>query len=62
MSQPLPVDGFKWQEKEDLSKFDNDLLKFIKKYMMKIVIKDIFLKLQLCILKNYMVNVKIYHF
>ena len=36
MSEPLPVDGFEWME--DLSKIDED---FIKKTMMKIVIKDI---------------------
>ena len=29
---------------------------------MKIVIKDIFLRLQLYTLRNYMVNIKIYHF
>ena len=29
MSQKLPVDGFKWIEKDDLSKFDE---KFIKNY------------------------------
>ena len=39
MSEPLPVDGFEWME--DLSKIDED---FIKKTMMKIVIKDIYLK------------------
>ena len=32
MSQPLPVDGFKWIEKNNLSKFDDDLSKFIKNY------------------------------
>ena len=57
MLKPLPVSGFKWIEKDDLSKFDE---KFIKK--MKIAIKDIFLRLQLCNLKNYMVNIRIYHF
>ena len=39
MSEPLPVDGFKWVKNE--SKIDED---FIKKTMMKLVIKDIFLK------------------
>ena len=29
MSQKLPVNGFKWIEKENLSKFNED---FIKKY------------------------------
>ena len=38
MSQKLPVDGFKW--KKDISKFNEDFLKT----MMKIVIKDIYLK------------------
>ena len=39
MSQKLPVNGFTWVKK--LSKFDKD---FKKKIMIKIVIKDIFLK------------------
>ena len=38
MSEPLPVDGFEWME--DLSKIYED---FIKKTMIKIVIKDIYL-------------------
>ena len=40
MSQKLPVGNFKWIEKYDISKFDE---KFIKN-LMKIVIKDTFLK------------------
>ena len=39
MSEPLPVDGF--DRIKNLSKIDED---FIKKTMVKIVIKDIFLK------------------
>ena len=43
MSQKLPVNGFEWVEK--LSKFDERFIKKIKKKkMMKIVLKDIFLK------------------
>ena len=38
MSEPLPVDGFEWME--DLSKIYED---FIKKTMIKIGIKDIYL-------------------
>ena len=38
MSQKLAVDGFKW--KKDMLKFNEDFIK----NMMKIVIKDIFLK------------------
>ena len=38
MSQKLPVNGFKWVKK--LSKFDESFIKI----MMKIVIRDIFLK------------------
>ena len=38
MSQNLSVDGFKW--KKNIHKFDGGLIKI----MMKIVIKDIFLK------------------
>ena len=38
MSQKLPVNGFKWIE--DLSEFNERFIKFI----MKIVIEDIFLK------------------
>ena len=37
LSQKLPVDGFKWIEEDDVSKFD-------VKIIMKIVIKDILLK------------------
>ena len=56
MSQKLPVDGFKWVEK--LSKFNE---KFIRSYM-KTVIRDIFLKQMLNILKNYLIFTRIYHF
>ena len=38
MSQKLPIDGFEWVE--DLSEFNES---FIKKIMMKTVIRDIFL-------------------
>ena len=38
ISQKLPVDGFKW--KKNMLKFNEDF----KKYMMKTVIKDTFLK------------------
>ena len=38
MSEPLPVDGFDWVE--DLSKIDEDF----RKTMIKIVVKDIYLK------------------
>ena len=38
MSQKLPANGFKW--KKNVSKFDEDVIKI----MIKIVIKDIFLK------------------
>ena len=38
MSQKLPINGFKWVKK--LSKFNEDFIK----NMMKIVIKDVFLK------------------
>ena len=38
MSQKLPVNGFKWVK--NLSKFNEDFIKIL----MKIVIKDIFLK------------------
>ena len=39
MSQKVPVGGFKW--KEDLSQFNKD---FIRNYMMRTVISDIYLK------------------
>ena len=39
MPQKLPVNGFKWVK--NVSKIDED---FIKKSMMKIVIKDIYLR------------------
>ena len=53
MSQKLPVNGFKWIE--DLSEFNERFIKFI----MKIVIEDIFLKQMLSIRK---ILIKIYHF
>ena len=40
MFQNLPVEGFKWVNKEKLSEFNKDFIK----NMMKIVIQDIFLK------------------
>ena len=40
MSQKLPVRNFKWIKKDDISKFDEEFIKI----MMKIVIKDMFLK------------------
>ena len=40
MSQKLPVKGFKWIKQKKLSKFNEDFIK----NMMKIVIRDIFLK------------------
>ena len=40
MSQKLPARNFKWIEKDDLSKFNEVVIKI----MMKIVIKDAFLK------------------
>ena len=55
MSQKLPVSGFKW--KKNMSKFNEEF----KKIITKIVIKDIFLKQMLNILKNYMVCMSIYH-
>ena len=55
MSQKLPVSGFKW--KKNMSKFNEEF----KKIMTKIVIKDIFLKQMLNILKHYMVCMSIYH-
>ena len=39
MSEPLPVDGFEWMK--DLSKIDKGFIMII---MMKIMIKDIYLK------------------
>ena len=56
MSQKLPVNNFKWVEY--LSKFNETL----KKIMMKIVMRDIFLKQMLNILKNYLIFIKIFHF
>ena len=58
MSQPLPVSGFKWIEKDDLSKFDE---KFIKKYDENSD-KGYIFEAKLYALKKYMVNIKIYHF
>ena len=61
MSQKLPVNGFEWVEK--LSKFDERFIKKKKKKkMMKIVLKDIFLKQMLSIKKNYLIFIAIYYF
>ena len=40
MCKKLPVGNFKWLDNEDISKFNDELIK----NMMKIVIWDIFLK------------------
>ena len=56
MSQKLPVTSFKWVKK--ISRIDKDFIKT----MMKIVIKDIFLKLILNIQKDYMCYIVIFHF
>ena len=58
MSQKLPVNGFKWVKKDDLSKFNENF----EKNVMKTVIKDIFLKSMLNIQKNYLMFTRIYHF
>ena len=56
MSQKLPVNNFGWIE--DTSQFNGDFIKTI----MEKVMKDIFLKLMLNILKNYMNFIIIYDF
>ena len=55
MSQKLHVSGFKLKKK--ILKFHEEFIRT----MMKIVIKDIFLKYMLSILKIYMVCMRIYH-
>ena len=57
MSQKLSVNNF--ERIEDISQFNED---FIKKAIMKKVIKDIFAKLMFNMLKNYMNFIMIYHF
>ena len=57
MSQKLPVNGFEWMEK--LCKFYEG---FIKKYMIKTVIRGILLKQMLNIPKIYLIILVIYHF
>ena len=57
MSQKLPVNGFKWKKK-NIDKFNE---KFIK-IMMRIVIKDIFLKWIFNILKILLIFKVIFHF
>ena len=57
MPQKLLVNNFEWIE--DGFRFNQD---FIKKTIMKKVINDIFLKLMLNILKNYLTFRMIYHF
>ena len=56
MSQKLPVNNF--GRIEDTSQFNGDFIKTI----MEKVMKDIFLKLMLNILKNYMNFIIIYDF
>ena len=55
MIQPIPFNGFDWIE--DLFKIDEDFIKT----MIKIAIKDIFLKYILNILKIYMIGSVIYY-
>ena len=57
ISQKLPLNNFEWIE--DIFEFNEY---FIKNYIMKKVMKDIFLKLMFNILKNYMNFILIYHF
>ena len=56
MSQKRPVNGFEWVKK--LSKFDGRIIKF----MMRTVIRDIFLMQMLGIQKIYLIFIAIYHF
>ena len=56
MSQKLPKNGFKWVKK--LSKFDKEFIK----NMMKIAVKNIFLKQMLNIQKKYLICIVIYLF
>ena len=53
MSQNLFVNSFKWEK--NVSKFDEDFIKIL----MKIVIKDIFFKQMLNILKIYSIYIRI---
>ena len=55
-SQKLPVSGFEWVE--ELSQFKEDFIKI----MMKIVIRDIFLKKMLNIQKFFLIFIVIFHF
>ena len=55
MSRKLPVNDFKWVK--DTSKINEE---FIKNYN-EIVVKDLFLKYMLNILKNCMIYIVIYH-
>ena len=57
MAQKLPINYFEWIKKT--SQFNED---FIKKIIMKKMMKDIYLKLMFNILKNYMSFIVIYHF
>ena len=57
MSQNLPVNNFQWIK--GTSKFNED---FIKKTIMKKVVKDIFWKLMFNLMKYYMNFIMIYQF
>ena len=58
MSQKLPIKGFKWVKQKKLSNFNEDF----NENMIKIVIKDIFLKEIFVIQKNYLIFIKVYQF
>ena len=53
----LPVNGFEWVE--DIFEFNED---FIKKTIMKKVVKDFFSKVIFNILKKYIIFTMIYYF
>ena len=57
MPQKLPVSNFEWIK--DTFQFNED---FIKKTMMKKVIKDVFLKLMFNILKIYIIFIMVSKF
>ena len=58
MSKKLPVNGFKWVKQEELSNFNEDLIKNYDKNSDK----GYFLEVDLIIQKNYSIFMKIYQF
>ena len=56
-SKKLPVNGFRWLDNDKINEINEEL----KKTIMKMIIKVIFLKWMLDIQRDYMIYTVIYH-